>query len=97
MSGLSRLREGSLTQVQEEVQSLMTSCLNPDVAQRPTAVALYKWTTVMGLAEHNVVELMMHRLQSHAQSLEQKVDMRSQDLVMEMKKVDDLLNEMLPR
>jgi hypothetical protein len=79
------------------VNEMLTSCLNSNPLKRPTMISLLKWIKAQGFTKKSVVEILMKRLHNHAAALEREVELRSVDLMIEMEKVDLLLNEMLPR
>lgn len=81
---------------QANVSALMQACLDQNPLMRPTAASIYKRSTAMGLGARSVVELLLHRIQTHANVLEDEVALRTLELQEEMKKVDNLLKEMLP-
>jgi hypothetical protein len=56
-----------------------------------------KWAKSTGFSKRNVVELILHRLQKQSSNLEEEVSLRTEQLVEERKKVDNLLQEMLPK
>ncbi|OQV16759.1 putative Atrial natriuretic peptide receptor 2 [Hypsibius exemplaris] len=82
--------------MERDVETLMRSCLDQNPSNRPTSSSLQKRATSLKFASRSVVELLMHRIQTHAETLEQEVALRTDELIEEMKKVDDLLKEMLP-
>lgn len=45
----------------------------------------------------NIVEIILNRLEKYASNLEELVDQRTQQLVQEKQKTDNLLYRMLPR
>ena len=89
--------QNSFGQLECDLRNVLAACLQDDPLLRPTAGSLLKWTTQNGFAKQTVVELLLHRLESHANTLEREVALRTQDLLEETKKADDLLNEMLPK
>ena len=73
------------------------ACQNVNHSLRPTTSKLKEWAKSTGFSKRNIVELILYRLQRQAAALEEDVATRTAELVEERKKVDDLLNEMLPR
>jgi hypothetical protein len=75
----------------------MMACQNVNHSLRPTTNKLMKWAKSTGFSKRNVVELILHRLQKQSSNLEEEVSLRTEQLVEERKKVDNLLQEMLPK
>ncbi|OQV16764.1 Atrial natriuretic peptide receptor 2 [Hypsibius exemplaris] len=90
------LGQKSLSNAQADVRYMMALCLSHSAPERPSVTELHKWSVANGFAKNTIVELLLSRLQLHASLLEQEVALRSQDLLVEMQKVEDLLREMLP-
>jgi hypothetical protein len=85
------------TKDREIVYELMMSCRIVDQSSRPTASTLRKLVRMTSFSKRNIVELIVQRLQVQATTLENVVSLRTEQLVEERKKVDELLHEMLPR
>jgi hypothetical protein len=79
------------------ILKMMMTCRSVDQSSRPTASNLKEWIKMRGFAVQNIVELILQRLQVQATTLEEEVILRTEQLVEEKKKVDELLHEMLPR
>jgi hypothetical protein len=91
------LAEGRQKDATSAIFEMMKACQNVNHSLRPKTGKLQKWVQSMSFSKRSIVELILHRLQKQAVSLEEEVDLRTRELVEERKKVDDLLNEMLPR
>ena len=78
------------------LHSLIDSCLNDDLHARATAVQVQAAMSKIVKMETSIVEEVLRHLADHASSMEQVVAERTNDLIAETNKVDDLLREMLP-
>ena len=87
----------SVDPLRRTIADMIRSCLSMDASARPTARDLKKWLNTVGLPRRNIIELLLFRLGKHAESLEQMVELRTEALLEERKKVDDLLREILPQ
>ncbi|XP_055347697.1 guanylate cyclase 2G-like [Paramacrobiotus metropolitanus] len=76
--------------------ALTYSCLSADLAKRPSITTLKKQFVQFGLP-NNVVEYVIKVMGKQTNELESRVRERTEELVEEAGKVDDILMEMLPR
>ncbi|XP_014674081.1 PREDICTED: atrial natriuretic peptide receptor 1-like [Priapulus caudatus] len=79
-----------------DIIDLMTSCWHDNPDQRPSFSQIH-----LSLRKHhktqNIMDSLLTRMELYAKNLEDIVDQRTGQLVEEKKKVDNLLNEILPR
>ncbi|OQV12176.1 putative Atrial natriuretic peptide receptor 1 [Hypsibius exemplaris] len=86
----------STNTIHQKLHEMVARCLESESHARPTATDLKRWLTTVGVPKKNFVELLLDRLEKHSASLEETVQSRTEALLDETRKVDDLLREMLP-
>lgn len=85
----------STLEVPPPLLAVLNECLATDPLKRPTLKALTnKFANFF--RHENLVDSMVNRLEHYAQDLEVLVGNRTRDLVEERRKVDTLLQEMIP-
>ncbi|OQV12174.1 putative Atrial natriuretic peptide receptor 1 [Hypsibius exemplaris] len=90
------LRFESTNTIHRKIHEMVAHCLESESHARPTATDLKRWLITIGVPKKNFVELLLDRLEKHSATLEETVQSRTEALLDETKKVDDLLREILP-
>ncbi|OQV12169.1 putative Atrial natriuretic peptide receptor 1, partial [Hypsibius exemplaris] len=86
----------STNTIHRKIHEMVARCLESESHARPTATDLKRWLTTVRVPKKNFVELLLDRLEKHSASLEETVQSRTEALLDETRKVDDLLREILP-
>jgi hypothetical protein len=89
--------ESFINETKEAIDEVAKACLTDEPLAKPTSLVLKKWIRNMGFAKQNIAELLLESLQKQSVILEELVIQRSNALLEEMRKLDELLLEMLPR
>ncbi|XP_055344261.1 atrial natriuretic peptide receptor 1-like [Paramacrobiotus metropolitanus] len=80
-----------------QLNTIIESCLSTDPSLRPTCHNILQVFRKLPKLPKNVVAHMLSQLDRQAHDLEEKVKIKTADLVDEMRKSDSLLAEILPR
>ena len=78
-----------------QLEQLLMSCTLPAV-ERPSSRQFISGIQAAVGCPNNIVDHIIRRLEAHAVNLEEVVHERTQSLVEERRRADDLLQEMLP-
>ncbi|XP_060072435.1 atrial natriuretic peptide receptor 2-like [Ylistrum balloti] len=81
-----------------ELIDLLTRCWAEDSEDRPDFHSILKsLRKMMGTKHTNFVDMLLHRMEKYATNLEDIVEERTQQLLVEKKRSEELLHQILPR
>ncbi|XP_055345532.1 atrial natriuretic peptide receptor 1-like isoform X2 [Paramacrobiotus metropolitanus] len=92
--GVHELNES--TGEKESLQKILNDCLHREATLRPS-ISKVRSALRPVVGKESLLDSLLHRLRNHTDTLEVLVYNRQQELLLEQRRCEDLLNEMLPK